>query len=442
MSNIHNSNNPGTYKLGQVLRMAMARMSLNQKEFADKIGVSRVTLNYLINNKHGVSANVAQCLSAAFNRPVDFWMKNEFTDQDLDLSAAMVTDGRLSAEHGRLSNRGIKRAVDSKDLIIEPFSEEQIQPASINLRVGNVIENAEGNLINISDQSYWLMPEERILIKTLESLSLSSSIAGSIGGMSQLTEQLITYSAGHEVDPGYSGHFSFTIKNEGKMPFRVSAGMPIITMTLFQMMESSSIKRRKPENNQIADSRSCLVKSIEEAIEIRLQKTFLRTLTEYSIKGTNIKFSITPDRGNISASSLLLKEIVGIFRDITESGRDGGFAVLDNRRFRALNHDLLFLEDVVIPFEILRNEQPRLALGLNGVVSLKKYDQKMPIDRQRDGGSVALGDICKNCGVDIATVIVSIVEGNKDLLPLHAGNSAPITAISRSSPAKRNAAIA
>src|SRR6266516_1219945 len=114
-----------------------------------------------------------------------------------------------------LSDRQIREAVKKKEILIEPFEERQIQPATYDLRVGHQgITTSTKKLVNIKEAGYLLIqPGDFAIVKVLEEITLNSQHAGRFGIRSKYTRKGLIATTGPQVDPGYHGRLIIGITN-------------------------------------------------------------------------------------------------------------------------------------------------------------------------------------------------------------------------------------
>ena len=68
---------------GEVLRDGvLARCALTQESLADALGVSRLTINQIINGRRSITADMAVRLARVLSTPAEFWLKLQM---DVDL---------------------------------------------------------------------------------------------------------------------------------------------------------------------------------------------------------------------------------------------------------------------------------------------------------------------------------------------------------------------
>lgn len=77
-----------------LLKEFLVPLGISQKEFADRIGVSYVRLNEIVNGRRGVTPSTALRLAKAFGTSPEFWLNGQTA---LDLYRAMHDEGEVQA---------------------------------------------------------------------------------------------------------------------------------------------------------------------------------------------------------------------------------------------------------------------------------------------------------------------------------------------------------
>lgn len=72
--------------IAEMVQREIDKKGWTQEEAADKLGVSRLTVNQLVNHKRGVTATMALRLQKVFGVPALVWMQRQ-AEQDLKLAA-------------------------------------------------------------------------------------------------------------------------------------------------------------------------------------------------------------------------------------------------------------------------------------------------------------------------------------------------------------------
>lgn len=132
---------------------------------------------------------------------------------------------------------------------VEGYLEENIEPASIDLRLGNTILVPQrigghvklGGTIKyierefFEDQPFILFPGEFVLATTIEKLTLPNNVAAFIQGRSSIGRiGLTTQNAGF-VDPGFTGHITLELVNESPNVIELRPGYRIVQAVFFDV---------------------------------------------------------------------------------------------------------------------------------------------------------------------------------------------------------------
>src|SRR5688572_7921697 len=120
-----------------------------------------------------------------------------------------------------LCDSSIRYYCTSETLLIQPYNQEQLQPASYDLLLGLVRLNGQ-NLERVK-----IRPGEFLLASTLEKVHLPASMVGRIEGKSSRARQgLIIHTAGF-IDPGFEGELTLEITNLSNKEIPLERGMRI-----------------------------------------------------------------------------------------------------------------------------------------------------------------------------------------------------------------------
>lgn len=138
-----------------------------------------------------------------------------------------------------LGDQAIKEAMEEGDLEVDEFSNECLQPASYDLRIGDkMLASHSDRDINLSDRgSATIKAGEFALITTFEKVSLSNQIAGRIGIRSYYTRKGLILLAGSQIDPGYEGHLTLGVYNASPRDFTIDFKEPFSTVEFHQLPE-------------------------------------------------------------------------------------------------------------------------------------------------------------------------------------------------------------
>jgi len=152
-----------------------------------------------------------------------------------------------------LSDRDIRRRIKEKKLVVRPFRDEDVQPSSIDLHLGNeflAFDNHSRSFIDTKadvtslmkkilvkkDEPLMLHPREFVLGTTEEWVELPDDLVGRLEGKSSLGRLgLIIHSTAGYVDPGFAGQLTLEIYNLANLPIALYSGMKICQFSFVQM---------------------------------------------------------------------------------------------------------------------------------------------------------------------------------------------------------------
>jgi dCTP deaminase len=152
-----------------------------------------------------------------------------------------------------LSDGTIISLVEQGRIKIEPWEESMVQPASIDLRLGDsfrVFHNHKLTAIDLREppsgitEHITLDPEEPFVIhpgefclgRTLEHVELPDDIVARIEGKSSLGRLgLIVHATAGFCDPGWKGTLTLELNNLTRVPIRLYAGLPIAQLSFMAL---------------------------------------------------------------------------------------------------------------------------------------------------------------------------------------------------------------
>lgn len=145
-----------------------------------------------------------------------------------------------------LTKDKILEEIKNGNIKIEPFSKENIGPASVDLTLGNVFRKFKANqqpfqikedaavksiteIIEVKDGKTLLInPHETVLGITREKITLSSSLSGRLEGRSRFARMgLGVHVTASFIQPGISNHQVLEMINLSSVPLLISPGLKI-----------------------------------------------------------------------------------------------------------------------------------------------------------------------------------------------------------------------
>jgi len=157
-----------------------------------------------------------------------------------------------------LSDGTIREYLDQGILSIDPLEDDQIQspkermgvqiqPASVDLRLGNHFLKLNENdvacidleqpasYVSIERDEIILPPKSFILATTMEYIKLPDHITAFVEGRSSIGRMGLFIQNAGWVDPGFEGEITLELYNANQLPIKLKAGRRICQLVLAQM---------------------------------------------------------------------------------------------------------------------------------------------------------------------------------------------------------------
>ncbi|NLP46860.1 MAG: dCTP deaminase [Epulopiscium sp.] len=146
-----------------------------------------------------------------------------------------------------LSDGTIKTMLDTKELIIDPITPEQIQPASVDLRLGThflkINENElpsmtlykKINYIEIDAEQIIIPPHSFLLATTQEYVKLPNNLTAFVEGRSSIGRMGLFIQNAGWVDPGFEGKITLELYNANRLPIQLIAGRRVCQLVFAKM---------------------------------------------------------------------------------------------------------------------------------------------------------------------------------------------------------------
>lgn len=138
-----------------------------------------------------------------------------------------------------LSDKTIIKLLESGELKISPLNKEQIQPASVDIRLGDtfsIVEDSptgvvaldkEVNYKTIKTDKYIILPGQFVLATTMEYFELPNNLTAFVEGRSSLGRMGLFIQNAGWVDPGFKGEITLELFNANRCAIELITGRRI-----------------------------------------------------------------------------------------------------------------------------------------------------------------------------------------------------------------------
>ncbi|MBO5055765.1 MAG: dCTP deaminase [Lachnospiraceae bacterium] len=150
-----------------------------------------------------------------------------------------------------LSDKTIMKMLKEGTLVISPLTDEQIQPASVDVRLGNtfsIVEDSSTGIITMENKisykiietdTYILLPGQFVLATTMEYFSLPNNLTAFVEGRSSLGRMGLFIQNAGWVDPGFKGEITLELFNANRCAIELKAGRRVGQLVFAEMDDNA-----------------------------------------------------------------------------------------------------------------------------------------------------------------------------------------------------------
>ena len=204
---------------GAHLRAEIERLGLDQVAVSKATGVSRQSVNNIVNGRQAISRAMAGKLGRLTGRSSDYWLSTFFAGKGEPLP-------RASYVGGVLVNHQILRAVEEGVIGIAPFDARNVRVAAIDLTL---------------DKALTLTPGATATARSKERIELPIDYLGRIGLADPLASDGILAALRFQLEPGFKGVVDICLFNAGKTTFQLRAAQPVISLEIFRLAVNPNV---------------------------------------------------------------------------------------------------------------------------------------------------------------------------------------------------------
>jgi addiction module HigA family antidote len=195
---------------GQHLRAEMRRLGLDQAALGEAIGVSRQSINNVVNDRQPISRSMAGRLARVTGRPSDYWLRQGFTSDGAD-------EAHEPRHAGVLVQQQLVTAVEEGVLGVTPFDRAHVRLASIVLTLHSAVNLKKGELVRA---------------RTREEVELPPDFLARLGPAAELASRGILALHAAQIEPCSKGAVGLALFNAGDADVPLAAGAAVVSMEI------------------------------------------------------------------------------------------------------------------------------------------------------------------------------------------------------------------
>lgn len=151
-----------------------------------------------------------------------------------------------------LSDSKIRQLLTEGSLKISPLEDIQIQPASVDIRLGtsfSTLSNSSSSIITmdapvqyqeVETENYLLLPGHFVLATTLEYFHLPPNLTAFVEGRSSIGRMGLFIQNAGWVDPGFAGEITLELFNAGTCAIELKAGRRVGQLVFAEMDQAAA----------------------------------------------------------------------------------------------------------------------------------------------------------------------------------------------------------
>ncbi len=151
-----------------------------------------------------------------------------------------------------ISDTTLRRMLQERTIVVEPIEPYQLQPASIDLRLGRQFLKLDENsldalsldtepcYVSLEKDEIILPPQTFLLATTVEYVKIPANVTAFVEGRSSIGRMGLFIQNAGWVDPGFEGTITLELFNANRLPLRLAAGRRICQIVFALMDQESS----------------------------------------------------------------------------------------------------------------------------------------------------------------------------------------------------------
>ena len=152
-----------------------------------------------------------------------------------------------------LSDKTLSKLIAEDKLVVKPIDDSQIQPASVDLKLGNHFLKINENLmevmtlkdetkyVNLEREEIVIPPHSFLLATTREYIKLPEKITAFVEGRSSIGRMGLFIQNAGWVDPGFEGKITLELYNANRLPIKLISGRRICQLVFAEMDQKAEV---------------------------------------------------------------------------------------------------------------------------------------------------------------------------------------------------------
>jgi dCTP deaminase len=151
-----------------------------------------------------------------------------------------------------MSDTEIRSAISDREIVLNPFCPDRLEPASYDARVGTwAFSSSLREKIRLSEKGLLVIePGEFAVLETRERITLSNRVAGQLGLRSEYAKQGLLMHSGPQIDPTFEGILKVRLVNLAPKKIALTYEAPFLTIQFFRLASPVSRTYAGPSQKQ------------------------------------------------------------------------------------------------------------------------------------------------------------------------------------------------
>ncbi len=204
-----------------------------------------------------------------------------------------------------LADEEIRRAMAAREVLIDPFSEDGLQPASYDFRIGRgAFTSSTREKVDVSEKGLIVIePGDFAVVETRERVEFSPQIAALLGLRSEYARQGLLMLSGPQIDPGFRGVLVIRVVNLAPKRIGFSYEAPFLSAQFFRL----AMPVQHPYEGRRQDQAGIAAHDIQELLE-----TEAPTLGEMMKTLSGLALVVSELRGSVNRLAWVIPLIITI----------------------------------------------------------------------------------------------------------------------------------